>query len=731
MDKDRHLDYYNQELKKYFERGAAVQLTDEEMSSWQGPINYICHHGVEQDSVSTPLRIVTNSSLKNGGKSLNDCLITGPKSLNSMLEIMLRFRCHETGLVFDLTKAYNCLKTGPVERHLRRFIWRFSRESPWLDFAFDVVAFGDCPAANCLEIGRNITAEAGRDIDPAAADKIINNSYVDDGVTGGTKAEVSRMKGERLETGSYTHSLATILNLGKLEMKVVVTSGEDNKELTKLIGDKVLGYNLDTVSDQMSVSLPVNISKKKTKKLRTGSNHTVETLGLLEEVKLTKRICLGVTSGFLDFLGIACPFTLRFKLLVQQLFENNEHKLAWDDELPNEYLAPWIDLIREAVETDSICFPRTTRPETAIGNPWLIPFGDGAFPAFSTALYIRWDTSCSHVDQSVCDGDFVSSLLCAKAKVTPKSGYTIPRSELFSCVLQTRLALTVVKALQTEASMRPEGVILLSDSRCSISALEKSTSALKPFFHNRVGEIIDNMTAMRKFCHVENFHHVSGDQNPADLATRGLACADQLGPGSFWQQGPAFLSLRRDLWPVSREFVGDQLPDEEVRTRKAVIVASLRASVKSGDTQVPDLWLAVGMILNYSNDIVKVKRILARVIRVWKNSTDVTAAYADPEAEELIEAERLLQVSGMVETATAYNDGKLDSLMPERQGMLIVTRGRLGEECLSAHLGVSTLPILTVKSRAAYLYMTRAHCGEFGTEHKSVAETLARSRTFV
>ena len=97
---------------------------------------------------------------------------------------MLRFRCHETGLVFDLTKAYNCLKTGPVERHLRRFIWRFSQESPWLDCAFDVVHFGDCPAANCLEIGRNITAEAGRDIDPIAADKIINDSYVDDGVTG-------------------------------------------------------------------------------------------------------------------------------------------------------------------------------------------------------------------------------------------------------------------------------------------------------------------------------------------------------------------------------------------------------------------------------------------------------------------------------------------------------------------------------------------------------------------
>ena len=69
-----HLEFYNQEFKKYFERGAAIKLSAEEIDSWQGPCNYISHHGVEQGSLSTPLRIVTNSSLKNGGKSLNDCL---------------------------------------------------------------------------------------------------------------------------------------------------------------------------------------------------------------------------------------------------------------------------------------------------------------------------------------------------------------------------------------------------------------------------------------------------------------------------------------------------------------------------------------------------------------------------------------------------------------------------------------------------------------------------------
>ena len=69
--------------------------------------------------------------------------------MNPMLDIMLRFRCHEA----DLTKAYNALHTGPIERHLRRFVYRFDPTSNWEDFAFDRVVFGDNPAANLSVIG--------------------------------------------------------------------------------------------------------------------------------------------------------------------------------------------------------------------------------------------------------------------------------------------------------------------------------------------------------------------------------------------------------------------------------------------------------------------------------------------------------------------------------------------------------------------------------------------------
>ena len=172
--------------------------------------------------------------------------------------------------------------------------------------------------------------------------KIKKDSYVDDGVTGGSKAEVERMEGSRLDDGGYTGTLSKILDRGKLKAKVILHSGETNEALKNLIGNKVVGYDWNATNDRMGVRFPVNITKKKTSKLRSGPNLTVESLSILKETKLTTRICLGITNSFLDFLGIACPFTLRFKILMKDLFlarhEKNQaegKKEAWNEAIPD------------------------------------------------------------------------------------------------------------------------------------------------------------------------------------------------------------------------------------------------------------------------------------------------------------------------------------------------------------------------------------------------------------
>ena len=74
-------------------RGVARQLTEDELTSYMGPVQYINHHEVMRpDSSSTPCRIVFNSSANFRGHVLNDYWAKGPDMLIDLLGLMLKFR---------------------------------------------------------------------------------------------------------------------------------------------------------------------------------------------------------------------------------------------------------------------------------------------------------------------------------------------------------------------------------------------------------------------------------------------------------------------------------------------------------------------------------------------------------------------------------------------------------------------------------------------------------------
>ena len=91
LSKDKTRELYNDEFQGYVDRGVFKELSKDEMEAWDGPVNYISHHGVPKpSSVTTALRVVSNSSLKNdqsGGLSYNDLLVKGPNSLQPLLQV--------------------------------------------------------------------------------------------------------------------------------------------------------------------------------------------------------------------------------------------------------------------------------------------------------------------------------------------------------------------------------------------------------------------------------------------------------------------------------------------------------------------------------------------------------------------------------------------------------------------------------------------------------------------
>ena len=99
------------------------------------------------------------------------------------------------------------------------------------------------------------------------------------------------------------------------------------------MGNKVLGYAYDLKRDMLSVQFKINLSRKK-RSVREFPDLSLHEVGQLRSQKLSKRVLLGVTNSFGDFLGVASPFIIRFKVQMRKLFLLEE-PISWDEQVPS------------------------------------------------------------------------------------------------------------------------------------------------------------------------------------------------------------------------------------------------------------------------------------------------------------------------------------------------------------------------------------------------------------
>ena len=107
----------------------------------------------------------------------------------------------EVALVYKMSKAYHSISTGLV-----------------------------------LELVKKLAAELGTGIDTEACQQNQNHTYVDDGAGGGSQDQVERFRG-RLVDGTYDGTLARILRLVNLHLKVMVASGDTDSGSLALLGE--------------------------------------------------------------------------------------------------------------------------------------------------------------------------------------------------------------------------------------------------------------------------------------------------------------------------------------------------------------------------------------------------------------------------------------------------------------------------------------------------------------
>lgn len=127
----RRLHHHPEILKEYhavmqdqLQKGIIEKVVDKPQQNADTIVHYLPHHAViRKDKQTTKLRIVYDASARGGGSSLNDCLHSGPKFDQNILDIILRFRAYRIGIIADVEKAFLMVSVCNKDRDALRFLW--------------------------------------------------------------------------------------------------------------------------------------------------------------------------------------------------------------------------------------------------------------------------------------------------------------------------------------------------------------------------------------------------------------------------------------------------------------------------------------------------------------------------------------------------------------------------------------------------------------------------------
>ena len=416
------LQEYDSVIKDQLRRGIVEQVTEPSTLS-VARVHYLPHHCViRKDKQTSKLRIVYDASARSQGPSLNDCLYTGPKFSQNIMEILTRFRIHHVALAGDIEKAFLMVSVNQEDRDVLRFLWidDISKKTPKIQvFRFTRVIFGVSSSPFLLNATVRHHIEGYKDKDPEFVDKFLRSIYVDDLSLGTSDVESAyelyAKSRQRLAQGGFTlrkfvtnsNTLKERINLNEQTLK----PGRLNPTTSEMCED--MSYTKETLGDKYESN------DNEQKILGICWNPVVDELVFdigrvireFPEPEPTKRNVVSLASKFYDPLGIVTPITVRFKTLFQRLCIT---KVAWDETLSGELLERWQTLLSSLRKAEPIYVPQCYFPKPGHQNSIckLIGFCDASVEAYAAVVYIK---ECTDVRST-------PRILASKTRVAPISG---------------------------------------------------------------------------------------------------------------------------------------------------------------------------------------------------------------------------------------------------------------------------------------------------------------------
>ncbi|GFQ88441.1 integrase catalytic domain-containing protein [Trichonephila clavata] len=170
------------------------------VQSNEPPIQYyIPHH---PDNLTTKLRVVFNaSSPTTTGPSLNDILMKGDV-VEDVFETITRFRRHRFAFTTDIQKMYRQILVEASQRDLQRILWKVGSEEEIVTYRLKTVTYGMSNAPFLAIRTLQQLAKDEKTRFPLASEALLNDTYMDDIVSGAPDIETARRLQSELQDAS-------------------------------------------------------------------------------------------------------------------------------------------------------------------------------------------------------------------------------------------------------------------------------------------------------------------------------------------------------------------------------------------------------------------------------------------------------------------------------------------------------------------------------------------------
>jgi hypothetical protein len=513
-------------MEEYRKAGHMVEVIEDMKPN---RLFYLPHHPVfKESSLTTKLRVVFDASAKSTtGISLNEVLLKGPTVQEELFDILVRFRKHQYVLTADVEKMFRQVAVATQDQDLQRILWRTRPSETLRSYKLTTVTYGTTSASYMATQCLVVLAEEHNQSYPEASRAIKRDFYMDDLMTGAESIE---------ECVILQEQISLILDSAQLPLRKWCSNSEEILKSVEFRGKEPL-YVIHTETEDVVKSLGLCWKP-------TNDEFGFQVVPIPVRAQVTKRILLSDLNKIFDPLGFLTPVLIKGKIFLQQLWQL---KIGWDNPLPNEMKIRWELFYQELEELGSLPIPRKCKPYISKAIE-LHGFSDASQEAYGGCIFVR-----SKDD----DGNWHSHLLCAKSRVAPLKGATIPRMELCGALVLARLAEKVAAAWSLDISH----FHFWTDSMVVLGWLNCQISRLKTYVANRIEQILE-------FTQVEQWRHVVTKENPADVLSRGVSAA-VLKNSTLWWNGPRWLT-EHQCWQSPKPPSVDEETLPEIRQVKFV-----------------------------------------------------------------------------------------------------------------------------------------------------------------